>query len=120
MSVEVVTQPRHELPPGGRVREQRELASGAQCGEMERVVQAGHREHGAEHRLAGGAAARAEQPHRIEDLSGPATPRERARDRPGVDLVSGPERARQQQSPSHRVLPVLPVSSALAVVSQSR
>ncbi len=60
MGIEVVPQPRHQLPLRARVGQQRQPAARAQRGEVERVEQARRGQHGAEHRLPRGAAPRAE------------------------------------------------------------
>jgi hypothetical protein len=91
VGIEVVTQPGHQLPARGRVGQQRQPAARAERGEVERVVQTGGGQHGAEHRLARRATPLAEQRHGVDGVGGPSAPGQRRLEDLRVHIMAGPE-----------------------------
>ena len=77
----------------GRVGERGGGARGGASHPASPRVRAGPREQGAKPRLTRCPAPWAQQSHRVQDLRGPATPGQRRRTRPGMDLMSRAERA---------------------------
>ncbi len=117
----MVAQPGQDSTAGRCVREVGQAVAGPQRREVERVVQAGYGEHGAEHAAAQRVSATAEHSHQVDRLGRPATGLKAACARLGELVMAEADGAGQQQrvpGSGHRLTAAL--DPAVSASSQAR